>query len=104
MVVLSAEALLGVWETSYHRHPIARALAVLDAAWPSIEAGDWARAPIGQRDCGLLGLQESLFGTELTTTTPCPQCGERLESSFQTTDVRVRAPALPAAPRLQQLR
>ena len=104
MVVLSAEALLAVWETSYHRHPIVRALAVLDAAWPNIAAGDWARAPIGQRDCGLLGLQESLFGTELSTTTPCPRCAERLETTFRTTDVRVRAPSAPAAPSLQHLR
>lgn len=104
MVALSSEALLAAWETSYHRHPIQRALAVLEAAWPDIEAGDWARAPVGQRDCGLLGLQESLFGTELITTTPCPRCAERLESTFRTTDVRVRDPAAPTAPPLQHLR
>ncbi len=103
MIALSPDVLLAVWERSHHRHPIERALAVLDAAWPDVEAGDWARASIGQRDCGLLGVRESVFGTELVTTTPCPRCAERLESTFRTSDIRVRAPAAPVARPPRQL-
>lgn len=104
MAMLSSEVLLTVWESSHHKHPIERALALLDAAWPEVGAGTWARAPIGQRDCSLLGLHEALFGSELGTTTRCPRCTERLESSFTVGDIRVRAPAAPITPPSQQLR
>ena len=57
----------------------------------------WASAPIGQRDGCLLDLHEKLFGPELATTTRCPRCDERLESTFSTGDLRVRAPAAPSA-------
>jgi hypothetical protein len=97
MTALSSEALLALWESNHHVHPIERALALLDAAWPEVGAGHWARAPIGQRDCSLLGLQEALFGADLATTTRCPRCRERLESTFTTGDVRVRTPAAPVA-------
>jgi hypothetical protein len=103
MTVLSSDVLLTVWERGHHRHPIERALAVLHAAWPGVEGGGWARASVGQRDCGLLGLHEALFGTELLTTTCCPRCTERLESTFRTSDVRVRAPAAPVVPAPRQL-
>jgi hypothetical protein len=98
MTALGSEALLVVWERNHHGHPIERALALLDAAWPEVGAGAWARAPIGQRDCSLLGLHEALFGATLATTTRCPCCTERLESTFTTGDVRVRTPAAPVAP------
>jgi hypothetical protein len=103
MAMPTLAMLLSVWESSYHKHPIERALALLDAAWPEVGTGDWARAPIGQRDCGLLGLHESLFGGELGTTTRCPRCTERLESSFAVDDIRVRAPAAPAIQPPRQL-
>lgn len=97
MTTLSPETLLAVWERCYQAHPLERALALLDAAWPEVGIGNWAGAPVGQRDCGLLGLHESMFGAELATTTRCPCCTERLESTFTTGDVRVRAPAVPVA-------
>jgi hypothetical protein len=103
MTAPSSHALLAAWERSHHRHPIERALVVLDAAWPEAGAGAWARASVGQRDSGLLGLHEALFGAELVTTTRCPQCAERLETTFLTGDVRVRAPAAPVAPPPRQL-
>lgn len=98
MTALSPEALLAAWERCLHAHPIERALALLDVAWPEVGLGNWARAPIGQRDCGLLGLQESWFGAELAITTRCPSCTERLELAFATGDIRVRAPAAPVDP------
>src|SRR4051794_25951397 len=98
MTALSSEVLLALWERNHHVHPIGRALALLDAAWPEVGAGRWAHAPVGQRDCGLLGLREALFGAEVTTVTRCPSCAEQLESTFTTGDVRVRAPAPPFAP------
>lgn len=104
MTALSSEALLAVWERNHHVHPIERALALLDAAWPEVGLDSWARAPIGQRDLGLFGLHEALFGAELATTTSCPQCTERLESTFTTGEIRVRDPAVPAAATPKELR
>lgn len=104
MTAPSSQALLAVWESHHRAHPIERALALLDAAWPELGAGSWLGAPIGQRDCGLLGLHERLFGSELATTAGCPQCAERLESTFRTTDVRSRAPAALVAPSMHRLR
>src|ERR1700760_3818435 len=98
MAMLSADVLLAVWESGHQQHPIQRALALLEAAWPEAPAGGWACAPIGQRDCSLLGLHESLFGSELATTTHCPGCAARLESTFTTGEIRVRTPGTPVAP------
>jgi hypothetical protein len=90
------ETLLRIWEESAGSHPIRRALALLDAAWPDIEIGRWAQAPIGVRDGWLLRLYEALFGPQLQTVTGCPRCGETLESTFMTRDLRSEPPALPA--------
>src|SRR5215510_6769421 len=98
MTSLSSAVLLALWESNHHMHPIGRALALLDAAWPEVGVGNWARAPVGQRDCSLLGLREALFGAELTTAIHCPVCGGRLESTSTPGDVGVRNPAAPFAP------
>lgn len=102
MIALNAEALLRVWEESLSLHPIRRALALLAAAWPEINEQSWAAISIGERDACLLWLHDSLFGCELRTTTRCPQCGDRLESTFHTHDIRANAPCLPAL--LKELR
>ena len=104
MIALRSDALLAVWEENHDAHPIRRALAILHTAWPDVSVDNWARAPIGQRDCSLLGLRETLFGGALATTTRCPCCAEQLESAFTTGDIRVRSPAAPVAPPPQQLR
>ena len=83
----SPGTLLWIWEQATGLHPVRRALALLDFAWPDVDSGDWAAAPIGGRDGSLLRLYEALFGSELETVTTCPNCGERLESSFSTADV-----------------
>lgn len=90
-----AEVLLRVWEENAGAHPIRRALALLDCAWPETGGAAWAQAPVGVRDGCLMRLYEILFGEQLHTVTRCPACGERLESSFRIQDIRVRPPALP---------
>jgi hypothetical protein len=91
------DALLSIWDSHQDAHPIRRAVAALAAVWPDVGLQGWAGAPVGQRDGCLLDLHEKLFGPELATTARCPRCDERLESTFATADVRVRAPALPTA-------
>jgi len=88
MTSLSALNLLRVWEEGQDTHPVRRALALLESAWP--ESGDgWGGAPIGQRDARLLDLYEGLFGPQLQSITHCPACDEALETNFVVADVRV---------------
>lgn len=97
MMVPTAQTLLTVWEAQHAAHPLRRALALLDAAWPDVGQRAWAAAPVGERDAWLLTLYERLFGPDLRTLATCPQCGERLETDFRTADIRgARTPALPA--------
>ena len=95
MSLPSAQTLLRVWEEHHRAHPIRRALALLDAAWPDVGADAWTAAPVGVRDACLLLLYEHLFGGELQTVAHCPRCDERLESSFNAADIRAQPPALP---------
>jgi hypothetical protein len=89
------DVLLRVWEQNHGAHPIRRALALLNAAWPEVGMQAWAQASIGERDGCLLSLYETLFGAQLQTIAHCPRCGERLETSFTSRDIRVHPPALP---------
>ena len=44
---------------------------------------------IGQRDALLLSLREAAFGPQLVAVAACSECGERLEWTFETADLRV---------------
>jgi len=88
MRALSATELLSVWESRNSQLPVQRALTVLAAACPEISCDALARFTIGQRDARLLALQEMTFGPELTGVTDCPECGEKIELSFNSSDIR----------------
>jgi hypothetical protein len=98
MRALSAAELLDVWEQGQARSPIDRALLLLAAACPELHAEELAGLPIGQRDAELLRLRVWIFGSPLVSLVTCPQCGERLELSFQVSDVLVPSPALGEQP------
>lgn len=89
---LSAAKLLDVWEQGQARSPADRALLLLAAACPDTQAEDLAELPIGQRDAGLLRLREWTFGSPVVSLATCPQCGERLELTFQVGDVLTPSP------------
>ena len=55
-----------------------------------------ARLSAGQRDASLLNLREWAFGPRLAAVANCPRCGERLETDFRVSDVRVGAEAEPS--------
>ena len=92
MNTLTAQTMLQSWELAQHEPDVRRPLALLQAAWPEVDAGEWGALPIGQRDACLLTLHESLFGTELDTVVACPSCGETLELSFSSEQLRRPAP------------
>src|SRR5579864_1518544 len=91
MNLLSAQRLLQTWDSARAEHPIRRALALLDAAWPDSGEAHWRCLPIGTRDSWLIALHEALFGPALPTQLDCPACGEPLESRLATTDLCTEA-------------
>jgi len=90
---LGAQRLLQCWDGARDEHPVRRALALLDAAWPDVGAARWGALPVGARDARLIALHEALFGPALETRVDCPACGAALESQLSTADL-----ATPAAP------
>lgn len=85
---LSAPEVLRVWEVAHGQHPLDRALTLLAAACPWAAWEDLAALSVGQRDARLLDAREQTFGPVFSGFAECPHCGERLEFSFATSDVR----------------
>ena len=86
---LSASELLRVWERGRSASPVEQAISLLESACPSVTRESIEELSIGKRDTCLLELREILFGRELCSLTDCPGCGERLEMTFQISDIRV---------------
>lgn len=90
---MTAAELLSAWERGLGQPSFRRALILLAAACPELSEAQVARLSIGQRDRRLLDLRERTFGAELMSVATCSACGEQLEFAFNTTDIRVAAPA-----------
>lgn len=91
MTALDATDLLDVWERGLPLSLPRRAVALLRAAWPGAPDGDVLDWPLGLRDARLLALRRRLFGPDLTLLTPCPSCGDAIESTFRVDDVLLPA-------------
>lgn len=87
MRALSATELLTVWESGRSQAPLERALTMLAVACPEVSSDSLARLTIGQRDARLLTLREITFGSEITGVTECPECEEKIELSFNSSDI-----------------
>ena len=64
---------------------------LLGAAYPDTKSEELAGLSIGRRDARLLTLREQLFGPRLASIAVCPECGEKLELSFDVSHIRVDA-------------
>jgi hypothetical protein len=95
MRALTAPELLSAWERGLGQPLAERALALLGAACPDTPREALARLSIGQRNARLLRLREWHFGPQLVGLVTCPDCGERLELTFRTDDLRVAPEAEP---------
>jgi hypothetical protein len=95
MRALPATELLSVWESGHNRVPLQRALIILAAACPEASADSLAQLTIGQRDTRLLALREMTFGAELTGITDCPECGAKIELTFNASDIAPPSEAEP---------
>jgi hypothetical protein len=84
---MNATQLLNAWELGLSQHPVQRALTLLllmgDVAWEELAA-----LPIGVRDARLLALRQKLFGGLLACVASCPRCGEKLELSFDASQIQ----------------
>jgi hypothetical protein len=99
MRAFSATQLLNLWERGLRLSPPEKALLLASAARPELTGAEVAELSVGRRDAALLDLREAIFGPRLTSLADCPACGERLEISFDTADIRVE----PAEDASQQL-
>jgi hypothetical protein len=87
METFSDSELLGLWDSAARRGPVARALALLAAAWPEVEPGVLADASVVERDAALLGLRMALFGASLPGYVDCPGCRERQDIELDGRDL-----------------
>lgn len=90
MKPLSAAELLDVWEKGLNQPILHRALILLTAASPEMDANAVAELNIGERDARLLQLREWMFGSHLVNTAACPNCAEHVEWENEITDLYVR--------------
>jgi len=96
MSVLTAAALLDVWERGQLQSPAQRAVLMLAAAQPD-QADAVSALPIGRRDAALLALRENTLGPRAVSLADCPHCGLRVQIDLNLTDLRVPAPEIAAA-------
>lgn len=96
MRALLAAELLSVWEQGRARPSVEQALTLIAAACPETSPEALARLSIGQRDSRLLTLREWMFGPKLAGLAVCPACGQRLEMTFDVSDIRLGIETEPA--------
>lgn len=94
MQPLSADQILRLWEIGQRQHSVDRALTLLAFSYPEQSVTNLAALTVGQRDALLLTLREMMFGSVLDCYAQCPQCGEALEFTLETTNLRVFDPGL----------
>lgn len=104
---LDAAHWLALWEQCSQLPPQLAPCALLasvrdaDAEATEADATDDAlhpeRWPLGRRDAALLDLTAALFGPALTAATRCPACGEQIDLSLSTEQLRVASMASTAS-------
>ena len=93
---LTTSELLTVWERGRTQSPLQRTLLILAAAAPTMSWDDLAALPLGQRDRWMLDVREWTFGSQMNSVARCPHCGERLQLTFSTADLRTPSPPVAA--------
>jgi len=84
---LSAHELLRIWEVAQGQHLVDQALTILDVAVPELSREELLTLSIGRRDTYLLAVRERTFGPQLTGVAECLACQERLEFTFDVTEL-----------------
>ncbi|GAC1341981.1 MAG: hypothetical protein NVS4B9_32890 [Ktedonobacteraceae bacterium] len=102
MRTLSGQEMLRIWERGLGQHPVERALTMLSVAFPDVPRDALLALSVGQRDAYLLALREAAFGSQFSGFAQCQQCQERLEFTFDMSNVRVGAASLETLEQVQQ--
>lgn len=89
MRLLSAQGIISVWEWGRNREAPEQALGFLMVAYPGASWEELANLTVGRRDAWLLAVRERTLGPLLRGSTECPRCGERLEFTLKSEDLRV---------------
>ena len=76
---LSSAAVLDLWEQGVNRHPVDRALLLLQYACPEESFESLCDWPLGARDARLLALRRATFGDRIESYAECPDCRNGLE-------------------------
>ena len=87
MHALSAADILDVWEVGRAQPPVARALTLLERAYPESTRHSLAQLPLGTRDRLLLEVRGETIGRALEAMAGCPSCGEMLEFGLAIEDL-----------------
>ncbi len=88
----TANDILKIWEEGKRCHWIERGLLLLAACDSSKPFEVLSTLTIGERDAGLLEMQEQLFGPQLLCITSCPRCQQQLEFDLRISDLMVQKP------------
>jgi len=87
MRALSNSELIEIWESGHNKSSLQQALIILSAAYPEKTLKDLTGLTMGERDWMLLRLREGIFGPQVLGLATCPNCGEKLELSFEVADI-----------------
>jgi hypothetical protein len=82
MRIPPASELLEAWERGRAAAPAARALLLLQTAWPEHSADELAQLPLGRRNALLMALRARCLGDAITGVAHCPRCSEPVEVGF----------------------
>lgn len=88
MRALTPIGLLDAWERGQGEGPTLRALALLAAADPETPWEELCALPLGERDRRLLALREGTLGRRIESVARCPGCGEPLDLTLDTRELR----------------
>ena len=92
MKPLTPQELFAAWDHGMNAPLTLRALWLLAYASPETNWETLESLPVGTRDYRLLMLREWTFGSQVTCSIYCPQCGEHLELAFETDAIRSAPP------------
>jgi hypothetical protein len=93
MRALSAHEILRLYDYGQNHLPAERAVALLALACPEVLPEDLVALPIGERDARLLAVRDMTLGPRLEGFAECPRCGQALEFTLATPDLRDAAGA-----------
>ena len=94
---LAITEFLTLWEQGLSQSAPQLALRLLVAAFPEMSLEQLCQLSIGQRDAQLLTLREQLLGPQIVGLATCPNCGECLELTLTTDDIRLPLADVPLA-------